>query len=296
MFTTSPSCFSISHCQRYLSCLHSPYFAITIHGAGLEHSCVALWDYLLPPDNRENHSDSFYPQYLQVRDDSPEHLSSHLQILFLHLYHSKEGYVQLPCQLAPISSYLSPYVRQSSCSASEHGGREIWGKFIWVSSPSSHCSINTDILRITVPMIKARQSGNYLLLSTLPVVIRLKPIPSNFRLCEILFCRGPIKMLSKSPGRMTDKWEWHTWRLHLQESSYSAATVEISHCLCGCVAATFKLWAKKTGRLVPAVFHGQFYTAFSLENIFFWLSALQRDKVSPVLCCFMYGCTSLILP
>lgn len=122
--------FFFSDRQHYLSCLQSPYFANTISGAGLEHSCVALWDYLLSPDNKEIHSDSFYPQYLQVRDDSPEHLSSHLQILFLHLYHSKEGYVQLPCQLAPISSYLSPYVRLSSCSASEHGGREIWGKFI----------------------------------------------------------------------------------------------------------------------------------------------------------------------
>lgn len=54
-------------------------------------------------------------------------------------------------------------------------------------------------------MIKACQNGNYLLLSALPVVILLKPIPSNFRLYEFLSCGAPIKILSKSPGRMTDK-------------------------------------------------------------------------------------------
>lgn len=35
-----------------------------------------LLEYLLPFDNKGNHGDSFYPQYLQVQDDSPEHLSS----------------------------------------------------------------------------------------------------------------------------------------------------------------------------------------------------------------------------
>lgn len=34
-----------------------------------------LLEYLLPFDNKENHGDSFYPQYLQVQDDSPEYLS-----------------------------------------------------------------------------------------------------------------------------------------------------------------------------------------------------------------------------
>lgn len=90
-------------------------------------------------------------------------------------------------QLVPISSRLSPYVRRSYCSESEHGeGEKSGANSSEFPSPSSHCSINTDILRITVPMIKACQSGNYLLLSALPVVILLKPIPSNFRLCEFL--------------------------------------------------------------------------------------------------------------
>lgn len=46
---------------------------------------------------------------------------------------------------------------------------------MWISKPSSHCSIITDILRISVRVIKARQNGTYLLFSGLPVVIPLKP-------------------------------------------------------------------------------------------------------------------------
>lgn len=101
---------------------------------------------------------------------------------------AKEGYGQLRYAMSaspPVILLVSFYQAAPARSLSMEG-REIWGKFIWVSSPSSHCSINTDILRITVPMIKACQSGNYLLLSALPVVILLKPIPSNFRLCEFL--------------------------------------------------------------------------------------------------------------
>lgn len=163
-------------------------------------------------------------------------------------------------------------------------GEKIWGKFVCVSSPSSHCSINTDILRITVPTIKACQSGNYLLLSTLPVVILLKPIPSNFR---IPFCGGPIKMLpEKAPRRMTDKWEWHTWRLHLQKSSYSAAAVEISCWLCSCVAALLKLRAKQTSRLGLAVFSWSIPHRPQPSRHLFFLSALQRDQVFPARCCW----------
>lgn len=63
--------FASSH-QRYLWWLHASYFANTVCTAGLTDRCVALWDYLLPSDDKENHGDSFYPQYLQVNDDSPE--------------------------------------------------------------------------------------------------------------------------------------------------------------------------------------------------------------------------------
>lgn len=50
-------------------------------------------------------TDSFYPQYLQVRDESPEHLSNHPQILFFHLCDAKEGYGQ-PKYAMPASPHF----------------------------------------------------------------------------------------------------------------------------------------------------------------------------------------------
>lgn len=98
-----------------------------------------------------------------------------------HLSHATSTTLILPRQLTLFChSCLSSCARQSIYSDSK--------RCVWTSRPSSHCSINTDILRMTVPVIKACQSGNYLLLSGLPVVTLLKPIPPYFicSLCEFL--------------------------------------------------------------------------------------------------------------
>lgn len=106
--------------------------ANTVCTAGLTDRCFALWDYLLPSDDKENHGDSFYPQYLQVRDDSPEHLNSHPQILFLHLCDTKEGYGQLKYAMSASSHFilLVSLYQTAPVQSLSMEGREIWGKFV----------------------------------------------------------------------------------------------------------------------------------------------------------------------
>lgn len=111
---------------------------------------------------------------------------------------------------------VSSGARRRSCfmrraSRRKWGGGLGWekeGEFTRTRRPSSHCSINADILRITAAVIKGCQDGNYLLLSGLPADIPLKPIPAYFicRLLRIPFCGSLIKMpLSNGTPPMTDK-------------------------------------------------------------------------------------------
>lgn len=131
------------------------------------------------------HFFSFFPPR-KFQEPSSNPLSPLLQIK-RELWTAKPCHVNYPHFVILVSSCA----RQSFYSESKHGGgggRKTRANSSEILKPSSHCSINTDILRMTVPVIKACQSGNYLLLSGLPVVILLKPIPPYFicSLCEFL--------------------------------------------------------------------------------------------------------------
>lgn len=124
--------------------------------------------------------DSFHPPYLQV-DAAP----THGPFLPEHFSSRSPFTASTDSELCTAPTKFSPFIARLQDRASIHSQSMKRKKML---KPSSHGSINADVLWTSRAVIKGCQSGNYLLLSGLPEVILLKPSRPHFicSLCEFL--------------------------------------------------------------------------------------------------------------